>query len=48
MQQENLNVHLVQFSPEWGEIKTTLEGLEKLIVESFGGKDVAHNAPTNG
>jgi predicted amidohydrolase len=31
---EVLDVHLIQFSPEWGEIKTTLERLEKLIISS--------------
>ena len=46
MQQENLNVHLVQFSPEWGEIKTTLERLEKLVVTSISSKDIVCNAPT--
>jgi len=39
MQSENLDIHLVQFSPEWGEIDVTLEKLEKLIVSSVKRRD---------
>jgi predicted amidohydrolase len=35
MQSENLDVHLIQFSPEWGKIGLTLERLEKLIVSAI-------------
>jgi len=31
MQSENLDIHLIQFSPEWGEVETTLKRLETLI-----------------
>ena len=35
MQSENLDIHLIQFSPEWGEIDITLEKLETLIISSI-------------
>ncbi|MDR2906847.1 MAG: nitrilase family protein [Bacteroidales bacterium] len=31
MQSEHLNIHVVQFSPEWGEIDATLDKLEMMI-----------------
>jgi predicted amidohydrolase len=47
MQSENLVVHLIQFSPEWGEIQTTLERLEKLVVSAIDGGIMVCHAPTN-
>jgi predicted amidohydrolase len=34
-QSEHLDLHLIQFSPEWGEIKTTLKRLETLVISSI-------------
>jgi predicted amidohydrolase len=43
MQSDLLNVHLVQFSPEWGEKETTLKRLETLVnatVQQFNDPEV--------
>jgi predicted amidohydrolase len=34
-QSEHLDVHLIQFSPEWGEVDKTLERLKILMISSF-------------
>jgi len=41
MQSEKLNVYLIQFSPEWGNVDGSLERLEKTIVDALERRDGA-------
>jgi len=36
MQSEKLDVHLIQFSPEWGKTDLSLERMEKQIIDALG------------
>ena len=44
---EHLDLHLIQFSPEWGEVDQTLKRLETLINSSFEREDRALPASEN-